>query len=451
MQQVDHLLLAEVAAARRSVGRETERTELLLVPLGVGSRREQEHDLARRRRARIDELADPPGDVLRLRPAPVHPECLVGLLVGDEQLDRVTEHRIGELARSRERLILVAELLPEHVVHRGEHLGPGAIVLGQRQPPRRRRPPFAEHADVGVPEGVDRLELVPDEEELLSGPARDQVDEAALERVRVLELVDHDRAEPKLLGLPHPLVGREEVAREDLEILEVERRLSFLRRLILGRKQVEELLEQLAILRRRKLERGLLEALACLVEARGAVAAGAERGEVDQRLRKRREVESCLCRGEVVRGRARVGEERPGGVAEASETLSQVCGLAELELELATGRAERRVHARQHLPQANAPVGREQSKPALVGLGTERLEGSRERLAAQHRAMLLVELVEARVDPDLEGVGAEQPGAEAVNRRDPGAVELAARARGRPRATRAARIRERSSAAALRV
>ncbi len=39
--------------------------------------------------------------------------------------------------------------------------------------------------------------------------------------------------------------------------------------------------------------------------------------------------------------------------------------------------------------------------------------------------MLLVELVEARVDPDRERMGAQQPAAEAVDGRDPGAVERA--------------------------
>ena len=56
-EQVDDLLLAEVAAAGRAVGRQAERAQLLLVPLGVGAGGEEQHDLARRRRAGVDELA----------------------------------------------------------------------------------------------------------------------------------------------------------------------------------------------------------------------------------------------------------------------------------------------------------------------------------------------------------------------------------------------------------
>ena len=276
-----------------------------------------------------------------------------------------------------------------------------------------------------MPERVDRLELVADEEELLSGPARDQVDETALERVRVLELVDHDRAEPKLLCFTHPLVVREQLTGEDLQILEVERRLPLLGHLILGGEQIEELLEQFAILCGRKLECGQLEVLPCLVEARGAVAARTERGEVDEGLRERRKVECGLRRGEVIRRRTRVGKKQLRRVTEGTEPIRKVRGLAQLEHELAPGRAERGVHARQHLPQANASIGREQGPPALVRVRAERLEGTGERLAAEHGAVLLVELVEAGVDPDLERVCAEQPGAEAVDRRDPCTVELA--------------------------
>jgi len=48
-----------------------------------------------------------------------------------------------------------------------------------------------------------------------------------------------------------------------------------------------------------------------------------------------------------------------------------------------------------------------------------------ERLASQNRALRIVELAEARVEPGGEGVGLQQAQAKAVDRRDPGAVELA--------------------------
>ena len=50
-EQVDDLLLAEVALAGCAVRRQACASQLVLVPLGVGARREEEDDLARRRRA----------------------------------------------------------------------------------------------------------------------------------------------------------------------------------------------------------------------------------------------------------------------------------------------------------------------------------------------------------------------------------------------------------------
>jgi len=56
-----------------------------------------------------------------------------------------------------------------------------------------------------VPEAVDRLELVPHEEELAVRACK-QINELALEAVGVLELVDHDRAEAPALALADLLV-----------------------------------------------------------------------------------------------------------------------------------------------------------------------------------------------------------------------------------------------------
>ena len=52
-----------------------------------------------------------------------------------------------------------------------------------------------------MPEAVDRLELVADREDLGELRVRDEVDQLALQPVRVLELVDHDHAEPQLRRL----------------------------------------------------------------------------------------------------------------------------------------------------------------------------------------------------------------------------------------------------------
>ena len=120
---------------------------------------------------------------------------------------------------------------------------------------RRRLAPLAEHGDVGVPEAVDRLELVADEEELLLGAGAEEVDEVGLEAVRVLELVHHDRAEAELLGLPDRDVLAQELPRPQLQVLEVERRLAVLGLGVGGREAGQQLLQELAVTRGELLER----------------------------------------------------------------------------------------------------------------------------------------------------------------------------------------------------
>ena len=106
-EQVDDLLLAEVPAAGRAVRRQPLCAQRRLVPLCVGSGCEQQHDLATGGRAGVDELADSPRDRARLAVAPARAGALVALLVADLQLDRVAEHRVGELARRSQRLVVV--------------------------------------------------------------------------------------------------------------------------------------------------------------------------------------------------------------------------------------------------------------------------------------------------------------------------------------------------------
>ena len=108
-------------------------------------------------------------------------------------------------------------------------------------------------------EAVDRLELVTDGEDLARPlPGGEQIDELALQRVRVLEFVDHHDPEAKLLGLEHGGVGSEQIARRELEILEVDDRLTVLRLRVCAAKP-QQLLEQIAVTRRELLERGALE------------------------------------------------------------------------------------------------------------------------------------------------------------------------------------------------
>jgi hypothetical protein len=151
-----------------------------------------------------------------------------GRLVRDEQLHRLAEHRVGELAGGVQRLEAVAELAAEELVDGGQDLRSGAIVPHEREATAGSLAPVAEDRDVRVAEPVDRLELVADREHLRRRSG-DQVDELALERVRVLELVHHHRPEPELLALADRGVVPQQVAREELEVLEVERRLTPLR------------------------------------------------------------------------------------------------------------------------------------------------------------------------------------------------------------------------------
>src|SRR5207244_1047911 len=98
--------------------------------------------------------------------------------------------------------------------------------------------------------------------------ATKQIDQLALEPVRVLELVDHDRAEAKLLPLADLRARLQQVARRKLQILEVDRGLALLGRAVGGGEAVEQLLQQIAVARRGLVERRLLDPLARLFVAR---------------------------------------------------------------------------------------------------------------------------------------------------------------------------------------
>src|SRR5439155_16312224 len=85
-EQIDDLLLPEIALPVRAVRREPGLAELTLVPLGVGAGGEEQHDLARGGGARVDELTNPPSDRARLATSPVRAGLVVARLVGDQEL-----------------------------------------------------------------------------------------------------------------------------------------------------------------------------------------------------------------------------------------------------------------------------------------------------------------------------------------------------------------------------
>src|SRR5690242_946110 len=78
-----------------------------------------------------------------------------------------------------------------------------------------------------MPKAVDRLLGVTYGEQISRPPApirlpRDRLDQRELHAVRVLQLVDHDPLEAVRVALAQLVVLREQIARHQLEILEVE-------------------------------------------------------------------------------------------------------------------------------------------------------------------------------------------------------------------------------------
>ena len=339
----------------------------------------------------------------------------------------MAEDRVGELGRGRELLELAAEVRAEELVDGGEHLRARAVVERERERLPGGLAPLAEDLHVGVAEAVDRLELVADEEELrLRRPQ--QVDDLGLQAVRVLELVHEDRAEARLFALAELGLRAEQVARLELEVLEVERRLARLRLRVPGREQRQQLLQERPVASRGLVERRLLDRGERLAVRGRAIAAGLEAAQVISRSGRRsrceqlEEIRSGLALGV---GRVGVGRERGRSGPQLLDPLGELRPRRHRQVELAPRRAQRLVDARQHPPQPVAPVGGEQLEPLRIVSGAELRERGTERLRAQHRRLGLVELAEARVEPGRERIRPEQAGAEAVDRRDPGAVELA--------------------------
>ena len=169
---------------------------------------------------------------------------------------------------------------------------------------------------------------------------RHELHELALEPVRVLELVDHDHAEAELNLLANRVVGSEQVARGELEILEVDRGLASLRGRVLGGEALEELLQQRAIGGGELLESSPLRCLPRLLERGRPRAPAGERREIDETLGRRSSVESANGLGRVssLRGRRRLVSGQPRRLrSERSRGAREARSLAELEHELAAG------------------------------------------------------------------------------------------------------------------
>jgi hypothetical protein len=129
---------------------------------------------------------------------------------------------ISSLIRVASARASARDVVRERLIDRLEDLGAGAEVgLQRRAAVELLQQPAAllEQLHVGVPEAVDRLLGVADREQVA---VRDQLDQLQLDPVRVLELVDHDLRKAGLVALAQRRVGGEQVARQQLEVLEVD-------------------------------------------------------------------------------------------------------------------------------------------------------------------------------------------------------------------------------------
>ena len=100
----------------------------------------------------------------------------------------------------------------------------------------------AEDLQVGVAKAVDRLVLVADHQRPRVRPLQ-CADEAKLDRVGVLELVDHHVCEALAPGARQPRARVEQLERPQLEVLKVERRPRLLQRSVAAVEALEQQLE----------------------------------------------------------------------------------------------------------------------------------------------------------------------------------------------------------------
>ena len=186
-------------------------------------------------------------------------------------------------------------------------------------------------------EAVDQLELVTDEETFRV--ARNQIDQLALEPIRILKLVDHDRTEAEPLTLADRVVVAQEIARAQLQILEVERGLSVLALLIRNRELRQEVLEQISVGSRELVQRRLLDRSARLVVRGGALSACMKAREVEEPVGAHVALEQheSLPRSLALRvaGRA-VVRQTLRGLAQVFRTRFEARTLTELQHELAS-------------------------------------------------------------------------------------------------------------------
>jgi hypothetical protein len=115
-EQVDDLLLPEVATTGRAVRGQSLSPEGLLVSLRVRSGSEEHDDLAGLGLTGVNELPDARRNLPSFTRAPVDIRTGEGRLVRHEKLDGMSEHGVREFSRCGEGLVVLSERVAEQVV-----------------------------------------------------------------------------------------------------------------------------------------------------------------------------------------------------------------------------------------------------------------------------------------------------------------------------------------------
>ena len=341
------------------------------------------------------------------------------------------------LAAGAQRREALAQLGREGRVEHVQELLFGAEV--DREPAhllgRQRRRAVAEDRHVRVTEAVDRLELVADREQVV---ALERPQDPELDRVRVLELVDHDQLEALRPALPRLRVGQQAL-RAQLEVVEVDRRPLGLRGVVGGAEALQEGIQELEGAAGVEVRAGGpvrapggavglaglgLQRLRAVLQLGGverarprhslsprtsphasrAVRAAVTRAPAPARKRSCSAASRARARGARVRHRARRRDRQPRALVAARPQRR-----VGIEDQLAQGRAVGRGEVDRRGPLGAGPA----LQRALVGRTGQPLGRGR------------FQDLEARVQPGGQRLRAQQAGAEAVDRADPGAVDRA--------------------------
>ena len=346
--------------------------------------------------------------------------------LGHETVAPVDQHELdgrGRL-RGRERrgrderpVGALVEEPAEELVDERQHRSARAEVSRQRA--RSRSPVTAgpEEPHVGVAKAVDRLELVADED-TVARLRRDQIEQPALQAVRVLKLIDEHEVVGRLHLGSHARIGLEQLAEALLQVIEVERALALLGALVGRTEARQELLQPLVRRAVEVLEGDTLERLARLLQR--TQRPSEEPSQVRQLGRCRL---ACEQRPQALEplarllARHRARKHRVAGSPQRGDGLAQRAGARGNGRRALATRPELAIELEHELAQLGEAVVGQELEGRLGIVAARELDGSRERGACEHPRLPLVEHAQVGRQPCGERVLAQQPGAEAVDRR----------------------------------